>query len=115
MPLPNAMTNLDGIDVLRRDGYDSGGDPKFSTVHQGLRAFHKEKDELVRSEEGAVRVRMGLFVFPARTDRGATIEIQEGDNLRYNDYTGKQRTREVKRVRPIYVLSRLDQIEVEVD
>lgn len=115
MLLPSAMTNLDGITVLRRDGYDAGGDPSFSTVHESLRAFHQEKDELVRNEEGAVRVKKGLFVFPAHDHRGNMIEIQEGDNLRYNDYKGAQRTREVKRVHPIFVLSRLSQLEVEVD
>ncbi len=57
----------------------------------------------------------GLFVLDAFTDDGEVIDVQAGDEIRFNDYRGVEARREVVLVTPNFVLGAIDSIIMEVE
>lgn len=119
MPLPDAATNT-VIQIWRPDEDEFGGTRAPQLVHRNVRAFFQEASEFIRAEGGGgapkrERVIKGTFVIDAFTDEGDVIDIQAGDEIRFDDYRGVSAEREVTLVTPTHILGAIDQLIVEVE
>ncbi len=116
MPLPDAATNT-VIQIWRPDDDEFGGERTPQLVHRDVCAFFQEASEFVRTSGSPTRERVvkGLFVIDAFTDEGDVIDVQAGDEVRFEDYRGVELKREVVLVTPNHVLGAIDTIIVEVE
>ncbi|MEE9244878.1 MAG: hypothetical protein V3U63_01645 [Gemmatimonadota bacterium] len=116
MPLPDAATNV-VIQIWRPDDDEFGGNRSAQLMHRDVGAFFQEASEFVRTSGSPTRERVikGLLVLDAYTDDGDVIDVQAGDEVRFEDYRGVELKREVVLVTPNHVLGAIDTLHVEVE
>jgi hypothetical protein len=107
------------IEIWRPDDDEFGGARTPQLMHSDVRAFFQEASEFIRAsaESGSPtreRVVKGMFLLDAYTDDGDVIDVQGGDEIRFEDYRGVELAREVVLVTPNFVLGAIDSLIVEV-